>query len=108
MSIYFEPTPHTPRRIYSIYLVEHRDVFRGISRVQRPLDVLQRRVDDLVRVREAVHAARPQVDEDVVPVLHAVRVGVGVAAPPLEVLPADQARVDVVVRQRNATELPVG
>lgn len=88
------------------HLVERRDVFRGISRVERPLDVLERRVHDLVRVREAVHAARAQVDEDVVPVLHAVRVGVGVSASPLEVLPADQARVHVVVRQRYATELP--
>ena len=98
---------HTNMRTPSApHLVERRDVFRGISRVERPLDVLERRVHDLVRVREAVHAARAQVDEDVVPVLHAVRVGVGVSASPLEVLPADQARVHVVVRQRYATELP--
>lgn len=86
-----------PRAPHS-HLVERRDVSRGISRVERPLDVLERRVHHLVRVREAVDPARPEVDEDVVPVLHAVRVGVRVAPPPLEVLPADQARIHVVVR----------
>ena len=38
-------------------------------------------------------------------VLNAVRVGVGVAAPPLEVLAAHQACVDVVVRQGYAAKL---
>lgn len=87
------------------YLVERLDGVRGIPRVERPLDVLQRGIHHLVRVRQTVHAAGAQVDEDVVRVLHAVRVGVRVAAPPLKVLAAHQAGVHVVVRQGDAAEL---
>ena len=71
--------------------------------VQRGAHVVQRRVFDLVPVGQAVHAAVAQVHVHVVALLQRVRVRLRVLAAPLEVLAADEAGVDVLIGEEDAT-----
>eukprot|EP00968_Pinguiococcus_pyrenoidosus_P016003 scaffold1505_cov256-Pinguiococcus_pyrenoidosus.AAC.3 len=59
------------------------------ARVQAVLDVLQRRVHDLVVVRQTVDALGGEVDEHMVHALHAVRVRRRVRPSALKVLATD-------------------
>jgi len=84
--------------------VDALEELRGEARVQERLDVGERRVVDLVAVGQDKDLLRLEVDEDVVVVVEGVRVGRRRLAAPLEVLAVDEARVDVVVRERDRAQ----
>lgn len=86
-------------------LVELGDL-RGLEdRPQRALDGLEALVHDLVVVRQTVDLVILQVDEHVVRALHRVRECVSGLAAALEVLATHEARVHVLVRERDRAHL---
>ena len=67
-------------------------------------NVIQRRVIDLIAIRKTIHLLRQKIDVNVVPCLQAMRISMRLLAPPLEVLPADETRVHVQIRQGDRAE----
>lgn len=105
---------NNPRRINSsiyrtghflILLVQVSDVPTGENRIQHILNIVQRRIDNLVIVRQAIELQRGQVQKHVMRLSHRVRVSVCIGSPSLEILSAHQTGVDIDPSQRNRTEL---
>ena len=86
-----------------LFIGAHRRLGEGGA--EHVLDVTQRRVDDLVAVGQAVDTPVAQVHVDVVRLLQRVRVGLRVLPAPLEILAANQARVDVEVVASHGARL---
>lgn len=85
--------------------IEAADIVFGVRRVNDVFYVVERVVEDFVALGEDVDAERRDVDEDVVVGVEGVCVCVGARAATLEVLAADETRVDVDVGEGDGAEL---
>lgn len=79
--------------------LELLDLLERVGRVEHVLDVVERRVDDLIVVGQTVELERVQVDEYVMVDFDAVSVRVRFETTTLKVLAAYETGVNVVVRE---------
>lgn len=67
-------------------------------------NVIQRRVINLVTIRKTIDLLGQKIDVNVVSCFQAMRISMRPLASPLEVLPADETRVNVQIRQGDRAE----
>ncbi len=68
------------------------------------LDVIQRRIDDFIVVRQTVKPQGLEIQKDPMVYVHGMGEGMGVLSSTLEVFPADQTGVCVHMRQTDRTK----
>lgn len=76
-----------------------------LKRVSSNLYVIQRRVENLIVVRQAIELQSHQVQENSVVSVERVSISMCTCASALEVLTTDHTRIDIGVEQRDRTQL---